>query len=674
VAAVMDASRSVALALVAVALALVVPAGAGAATASPRGKGCDRLDDAACMLPFPNDEFTTPSASPSGRRLHFTRSMMPRNRSGRPIDPAPFKTFDGFSPGSVILAKVPGLDTPAALARTNPVGLKDLSRYSAPNAPVLVFDAASGTRVPIWVELDSNATRARDRLLEIHPARNLAEGHRYVVVLRSLRTARGKRIRAGARFAALRDGRRRSIRYQSIFRALRRAHVKRTSALFLTWDFTVASQRSLSGRMLTMRDEAFAQLGDANLADGQIAGAPPAIAAHAADAAGTGYARVIEGTIAVPCYLSSTGCAPGGSFHYARRGDFLPAQIAGNVAHAPFTCVVPATATAENPARLVLFGHGLLGSDRDVVASPAVRASAAEENAVFCATPWAGMSAADIPNARTVLADLSRMPTVADALQQGMLDALFLGRAMAHPGGLAASPLLQQGGRPIVAPGTLAFAGGSQGAILGGALTAFAPDFTRAVLDVPGMNFSVLLPRSTQFDAFKPVFEPAYRDQLERPLVLDLAQLQWDRGESGGVAAHIAGDPLPGTPAHQVLLQAAFGDHQVSQFQADALARTVGARVHLPELASGRSPQRTPTFGLAGIPSGPFGGSALTYWDAGPARVSAPPLTNVPNRAKEDPHGYPGLTPAARRQAADFLRGVFTDTCGGAPCLAAPSG
>src|SRR4051794_8115922 len=160
------------LALVA-ALLLLAPASASAATAKPKGKGCDRLDDAACMLPFPNDAFTTPSAAPSGRRLHFTRSMMPRNRARRPIDPAPFKTFDGFSPDSVILARVPGLDTPGALRRTNPAGLKDLSRYRAKNAPVLVVDAVTGKRVPIWVEIDMNAKRPRDRLLEIHPAKSL---------------------------------------------------------------------------------------------------------------------------------------------------------------------------------------------------------------------------------------------------------------------------------------------------------------------------------------------------------------------------------------------------------------------------------------------------------------------------------------------------------------------
>jgi hypothetical protein len=654
------------------AVLLAAAAPASAHTASPRGKGCDRLDDAACMLPFPNDAFTTPSAAPSGRRLHFTRSMMPRNRSGRPIDPTAFKTFDGFSPGSVMLARVPGLDSPRALARTNPVTLRDLSRYTARNAPVVVFDAANGKRVPIWVELDANATRNRFRLLEIHPARNLAEGHRYVVALRNLRTAHGRRINAGRRFAALRDGRRRTSRYQSIFRALRRAHIARNRHLFLAWDFTVASERSLTGRMQTIRDLAFAQLGDGNLADGQIQGAAPAFTAAAASTTGTPYARVIEGTVDVPCFLTTDGCTPGGSFFYARAGDFLPAQRTGNVAHAHFTCVVPSTATPSNPARLVLFGHGLLGSDHDVVTSPAVQASAREQNAVFCATPWAGMSSADIPNAATVLADLSRMPTIADALQQGMLNALFLGRLMAHPAGLAASPLFQQGGQPLIRAGALVFAGGSQGAILGGSLTAFAPDFSRAVLNVPGMNFSVLLPRSIQFDAFKPIFERAYRDQLERPLALDLAQLLWDRGESDGVAAHIAGNPPPNTIAHQVLLQVAFGDHQVTQFQADVMARTIGARVHQPELGPGRSPQRRPAFGLKTIPPGPFTGSAMTYWDAGPARVSPPPLANVPNRAQEDPHTYPSLTPSARQQAADFLDGAFVDTCGGAPCVAAP--
>ena len=38
---------------------------------------------------------------------------------------------------------------------------------------------------------------------------------------------------------------------------------------------------------------------------------------------------------------------------------------------------------------------------------------------------------------------------------------------------------------------------------MGGALTAVAPDFDRAVLGVPGMNYSTLLQRSVDFDTVR---------------------------------------------------------------------------------------------------------------------------------------------------------------------------
>ncbi len=42
--------------------------------------------------------------------------------------------------------------------------------------------------------------------------------------------------------------------------------------------------------------------------------------------------------------------------------------------------------------------------------------------------------------------------------------------------------------------------GNSQGAILGGAVTAVAQDWTKAVLGVGGMGYSTLLQRSVDFD------------------------------------------------------------------------------------------------------------------------------------------------------------------------------
>src|SRR4051794_12482366 len=246
-----------------------LPGAAHAATAAPSGPGCDRLDDAACLLPFPNDAFRKDG------QLALRSSQMPRNAKSKAIDAIGWRGLDGFSPGSVILTKVPGLDTDAGLKRTGAVSLSDLSTYTDKDAPVLVIDEKTGRRWPIWAELDDNAQRG-SRLLEVHPARNFLEGHTYVVVLRSLRRADGSAIRAGKRFASLRDGRRAAgRRYGRIFKAIKKAGVRRDDALFLTWDFTVATETSLAGRALSMRDRTFKGLGDTNLADGVVQGSAP---------------------------------------------------------------------------------------------------------------------------------------------------------------------------------------------------------------------------------------------------------------------------------------------------------------------------------------------------------------------------------------------------------------
>ena len=48
------------------------------------------------------------------------------------------------------------------------------------------------------------------------------------------------------------------------------------------------------------------------------------------------------------------------------------------------------------------------------------------------------------------------------------------------------------------------------------------------------------------------------------PWLLDLIQQLWDRGDPDGYAQQMTEHPLPDTPAHQVLMQIAYGDFQVS--------------------------------------------------------------------------------------------------------------
>ena len=66
-----------------------------------------------------------------------------------------------------------------------------------------------------------------------------------------------------------------------------------------------------------------------------------------------------------------------------------------------------------------------------------------------------------------------------------------------------------------------------------------APDFTRSVLIVPAMNYSLLLTRSIDFDPFAQVLYPAYPDEL-----IAAAAAVADRRRSGIAATRTA---TPGT-------------------------------------------------------------------------------------------------------------------------------
>ena len=74
---------------------------------------------------------------------------------------------------------------------------------------------------------------------------------------------------------------------------------------------------------------------------------------------------------------------------------------------------------------------------------------------------------------------------------------------MIHPKGFASSLAFWDSGGPLIDTRRLYYSGGSQGGIAGGALTAVAPDFTRSVLIVPAMNYSLLLTRSIDFDPLR---------------------------------------------------------------------------------------------------------------------------------------------------------------------------
>lgn len=721
---------------------------------------CDELDTRLCLLPFPNDRFTAMDpTTPTGRRVDLSPLATPRSFGAKAMDPTEWNRNDGFSPGSMILTVVPGLDLTTTFGldpdpETGPgtdgdeftsrdelpdavIEAPELSM--APDAPIVLLDADTGERHPYWAELDEHPVtleEGRDRTLIVRPLVNLAEGHRYIVALRDLRAADGTELPAGAAFAERRDayepppaepkgnsqgkGKGKGpdkpkppafppaadidpadddARYADIFTRLHATGVD-VAGLHLAWDFHVASAENLAGRALAIRDDAFAQLGDDDLADLVVAGSAPPMEITGVSDDGNGT-RTVHGTVTVPNYLTTPQdgilglplVVPQSRFVYDTP---VPGPMDVPVQNplvpttdAEFTCKL--RTDVPGGAKPTLYGHGLLGGRGEVEGG-----STGDLRSVghaMCAADWIGMATEDITNVALILHDISFFPSLADRAQQGFLNFLYLGRALIHPEGAVAHAAFQDdAGTPLLDIDELFYNGNSQGGIMGGALTALAPDFTKSVLGVPGMNYSTLLNRSVDWEgdfidptnpgipAYASFNYNAYPDKVGQQLVFALLQMLWDRAEGNGYAHHMTSDPYPNTPPHQVLLEVAFGDYQVTNHAAEVQARTIGADHLSTALAPGRHWERAVADGRRPAPFGMTwfvahpetdevyapSGSALVYWDSG---NQTPPNGNVPPAdLHQDPHGDPRNDDVALVQKDRFYRdGVIVDVHGGEP-------
>lgn len=618
-----------------------------------QAQGCDILDPAACLLPFPSNHFTRADATTdTGLRIDINPLAPPRNTAGKPVDVSEFNRNDGFSPGQAILLRVPGLD----LARTASGGTlvprigNMRNSLDLANSAVVVYDVEADQPHMVWAELDANVTgyspcdataplqtlaelggqdsmaqgvqaqrdgcngaikpgtdarAANDPtsdpgpLLIIRPGINFEEGHRYIVAVRRLRDGEGKTIHAGAAFGLCRGDvasplkqlplvQQRCAGVASVLETLRDKAGIAKDDLYLAWDFTVASRRNLSERLLGIRDHAFnVVLNRAAPAyqitsveepayNGGATDCREAVAPHGRGDTSNCLARIIKGTIDVPNYISTPQASATtqgldrqllGRFNYEPSGsdplygDGIPDQSRTQpTVKVPFTCQIPRSVMSQpvrrlgsdneytvRPARVSLYGHGLFGSQGEI-GQGQLRRFGNEHNVAFCATDWVGMSGAgDVANAVLILNDMSLFPTLTDRVQQGVLNFQFLARLLHDSNGFAKDPVFQApDGRPLIDNREVFYDGNSQGGIIGGVLVATSPDVHRGVLGVPGMNYSTLLQRSVDFSGYARLMYPSYPNTVDQQLVFAMIQMLWDRGENDGYAQHL-GDGVAGT-------------------------------------------------------------------------------------------------------------------------------
>ncbi len=419
------------------------------------------------LQPWPNDYFTVnDSSTATGKRLNLNSASMPANVNGVHIDPTDMNRADGFSPGNLIVIKIPGLETPAAFANSGIVPIDDMHAYADPDQAVMVINADTGERQPIWAELDSNPTtvdpdgsdpgginanpsNTGDVNLIIRPAKNFDFGERYIVALRNLKDASNQPIQAPIGFQVYRDNEitdqpeveSRRPHMESIINDLTsKAGVDRNS-LYMAWDFTVASEDSVTGRATTIRDDAFARLGDTDLADRKIDGLSPdwtiTRVLNQGDPIPPGerslpsqIARRVEGTIEVPCYLDQNGCPTGAKFSHAANGDIT--WDPSYTRDVEWRCEIPDSVVAGgtlHPAGVGTYGHGLLGSADQLTGQGQL---ALNSNTIYCAMDWEGFAEQDLATVLAALSDMSNFNKIADRMQQGFGE-LHVPRPRAHP-------------------------------------------------------------------------------------------------------------------------------------------------------------------------------------------------------------------------------------------------
>jgi hypothetical protein len=704
---------------------------------------CDPIDPAACLLPFPNDFFTAPANTPTGLHINLSIDAMPRSGSevteggeGKPVDPTEWNRNDGWSPGALVMTKVSNIDLAKTWGTEDRAHqgsynsddyfdyrdqITDINLSVAPDSPIVILDTDTGQRFPFWSELDSHpnaqdmeetpVVNESDRVLILRPARNFDEGHHYIVAMRNLKDGAGATIPAGSAFASIRDGAvpvaelpnvaaRRAQYNSEIFPALTGAGIDKSS-LYIAWDFTIASGQNLAERALSIRDDAFAQLGDTNLADRIVEGDSPVFTVEKQsdrtdgwrDSSGiehTQAIRRVEGRITVPNYMDRVQESEGHQrlnqapadppvplsrfYDDPTDADSLPDQnpVESEV-QVPYMCdvVISQDGIPAGPQIPGLYGHGLLGTRSQVGDLKTPR-----RNGPFmgCAVDWWGMSSNDLPTVAAIIGDMSNFQSLADRAQQGFLNFMYLGRALVHPDGFSSNAAFQRtadDGSTVRLIDTAAegeeaklyYDGNSQGGIMGGSLVALSPDITRGVLGVTGMNYSTLLQRSVDWENLYAIpYYANYRDPIEQQLGFGLMQMLWDRGEANGFAAHMTTDPYPNTPTHEVLLQVMYGDHQVSNHTAEVEAATVGAPL-MEGYANHWTDPAHPERMFLPTASYPHQGSALVYWNSG---NGTPPNVNLPANNIGDPHSHARDENASGWQEAQFiLTGWLLDVCNG---------
>ena len=612
---------------------------------------CNPVDPSMCALPYPSLFNMREADTPTGWQTAYTSEALPVNNKQVGMDPKYLNEKDGFSVLGALLFQFEGVDLTGVLTH------EKLGDYTKDDVKTVLIDAATGERVPHFVELDMRTDKAAQRLIVVTPATPLKHATRYVFAARGLGKQGGGLVEASPGFAALRDkvgtddmsveGQR--VHYNlDIFPTLAEAGFAREE-LQIAWDFVTVSRENSIGRMEWLRDDVLDAIGPDG-PDYEISSVKDEDCSNP----DTQIGRTILVDMTTPLYTTADEAGT----LLTRDANGMPERNGTTVVEVLLR--IPCSLIdQEEPrsGRVVQYGHGLLGGKGEAE-SGYLSALANKNGYVILASDWTGMKSEDVvPIVGILTSDATNFPAIPERSMQGFTE--FIAAMRMTTGKLRNDPALTfkspMGEYSVIDPEKRSYYGNSQGGILGGAYLALSPDVDRGVLGVGGMPYVLLLPRSHDFEQFFTLLNGAYADHRDIMLLIALFQNLWDPGEGAGWAWAMNREPNPKVGAKQVLMQVAIGDAQVSNVGAQIQARAFGA--------STVAPQTKPVWGVEEKQPG-FTGSAYVEWRY--TDVPPEPVTNEPPSSEHDPHECPRREAAAQEQLRDFLEdGVVNQYCDG---------
>tara|TARA_B100000945_G_scaffold176195_2_gene141374 strand:+ start:5006 stop:7042 length:2037 start_codon:yes stop_codon:yes gene_type:complete len=607
---------------------------------------CDNTNPDHCLLPFPSSAFLdSDSGTTTGYRLDIDGQAIPDSASAPSEDFHMLDYKDGHSPSTQIFTTFSSLPDISELASQDSIPLSSLPEH---NSVLLNMD--NGQMEEHWVEISSRTQEDETPLVHVRSLRGLDHNTQYAVAFRDLTDENGLSIEPFPGFKALRDGKAtdnqqiESLRssYEIMFTSLSGLGYERHN-LTTAWWFHTASSQSITGDIISMRNDATQRLGE----NGIGCNVTSVTENYAED---NTTLRRISGTITTPHYLEST--FPPTPMTRSEDGtpkfNFLTEVV--------FTVTIPKSAAeSSQPAPLVVLGHGFLGNGEGMVSG--FRGWANDSGVATIGTDFKGWSSdGDFDAVTFGLMNVNYLQHQSERLQQSVINHLAMITTI--KGVCSDLPEFYHNGVNLVDTTDVDYMGVSLGGIRGPSMLSLIPELDRGVLWVAGSSFGFIAERSTQYTQFEQLFSSplAYESTMDRSILIALMQSMWDTTEPETYLPFIDGGLDGELHPYEVLYVVSINDAQVTTLSADRASRTSG----IPVLANSTYYPH----GLE-IADAPTSGSAIVYFDG---NFPAVPSGNI-----QGPMAYHSLAhnqvlgygPAVDLATDFLLSGQITDTCSG---------